>query len=205
MILWVYFWFAKSCSDFSIALDLCNESLRICPFLPASYFSAFTRYAACNHPFESDPYKLFHQDLQAISSTISAILSSLSRPHSLITSLLDIQKAMDRHTNSLRRSDRWPLGLLDETRKGIHADADARAQKSREELRGVACELTYTQQVVAGELAAWQDLHVKLGKRAIRALAERTVVRERDRLEGMTRAMRAITCAKSGSVGIGSR
>lgn len=195
----------KQAADFSTALDLCSESLRTYTFLPASYVSAFTRYAACNHPFESDPYKLFHQDLQAISSTIFAILSSLSRPHSLITSILDIQKAMDRHTNSLRRSDRWPLGLLDETRKGIHADAEARAQKSREELRGVACELTYTQQIVAGELAAWQDLHVKLGKRAIRALAERTVVKERDRLEGMKRALRAITCAKSRHVDTGSK
>ncbi len=179
--------------------------MRTCSFLPRSYASAFTSYAACNHPFESDPYKLFHHDLQAISSTIVAILSSLSRPHSLITSLLNIQRAIDRHTNSLRRSDRWPLGLLDETRKGIHADAEAKAEKSREELRGVACELTYTQQVVAGELAAWQDLHAKLGKRAIRALAERMVVRERDRLEGMKRAMRAITCEKSGSVATGSR
>ena len=112
---------------------------------------------------------------------------------------------MDRHTNSLRRSDRWPLGLLDETRKGIHADAEARAEKSREELRGVACELTYTQQVVAGELAAWQDLHVKDGKRAIRALAERMVVRERDRLEGMKRAIRVITVAKRAHVVPGSR
>ena len=166
--------------------------MRTCTFLPVAHISAIARYAACNHPFESDPSKLFLQDLQAISSTIFAILSSLSRPHSLITSLLTIQKAIDRHTNSLRRSDRWPLGLLDDTRKGVHADAEARAEKSREELRGVACELTYTQQVVAGELAAWQDLHLKLGKRAIRALAERTVVRERDRLEGMKRALRAI-------------
>lgn len=167
--------------------------------------SAFVRYTACNRPVESDPYKLFHQDLHAISSTIFAILSSLSRPHALITSLLKIQKAIDRHTNSLRRSDRWPLGLLDETRKGIHADAEAKAEKSREELRGVACELTSTQQVVAGELAAWQDLHVKLGKRAIRALAERMVVRERDRLEGMKRALRTVTCEKNSPAVTGSR
>ena len=194
-----------SATDFSTALDIGLECLRTCTFLPAAHISAFAGYATCNHPFESDPYKLFLQDLQAISSTIFAILSALSRPHSLITSLLTIQKAIDRHTNSLRRSDRWPLGLLDDTRKGIHADAEAKAEKSREELRDVACELSYTQQVVAGELAAWQDLHVKLGKRAIQALAERTAVRERDRLEGMKRALRAITCETSGSSVGGSR
>ena len=56
----------------------------------------------------------------------------------------------------------------------------------------MSCELRYTQQTVAGELAGWQDLHAKLGKRAIRALAERMVVREKDRLEGMKRAVRGV-------------
>ncbi len=130
--------------------------------------------------------------MQAISSTILAILSSLARPHSLINSFVSIQKAVDRHDSSLRRSDRWPLGLLDETRKGIHADAQDKSEKSREELRTVGCELTYTQQTVAGELAGWQELHVKLGKRAIRAFAERMVVREKDRLECMKRAVREV-------------
>lgn len=130
--------------------------------------------------------------MQAISSTILAILSSLARPHSLINSLVSIQKAVDRHDSSLRRSDRWPLGLLDETRKGIHADAQERVEKSKEELRSVGCELTYTQQTVAGELARWHELHAKLGRRAIRALAERMVVREKDRLESMKRAVRGV-------------
>ena len=56
----------------------------------------------------------------------------------------------------------------------------------------MGCELRYTQQTVAGELAGWQELHAKLGKRAIRALAERMVVREKDRLEGMKRAVRGV-------------
>ena len=130
--------------------------------------------------------------MQAISSSVLAILSSLARPHSLINSLLNIQKAIERHDSSLRRSDRWPLGLLDETRKGIHAEAQEKAEKSREELRIVGCELRYTQQTIAGELAGWQELHAKMGKRAIRALAERMVVREKDRLEGMKRAVRGV-------------
>ena len=56
----------------------------------------------------------------------------------------------------------------------------------------MGCELRYTQQTIAGELAGWQELHAKLGKRAIRALAERMVVREKDRLEGMKRAVRGV-------------
>ena len=74
----------------------------------------------------------------------------------------------------------------------IHAEAQDRAEKSKEELKGVSCELRYTQQTVAGELAGWQDLRAKLGKRAIKALAERMVIREKCRLEGMERALRGL-------------
>lgn len=176
--------------DLAIALDLCTRTLSTFQFLPGTHMTAFARYSNSTRAQECDPYKFFHQDLQAISSTTIGILSSISRPYSLITSLFNIQKAIDRHTSSLRRSDRWPLGLLDETRRGIHAEAQERAEKSKEELRTISCELRYTQQVVAGELAGWQDLHDKMGKRAIRTLAERMIIREKDRLEGMRRAMR---------------
>lgn len=103
-----------------------------------------------------------------------------------------IRKAIDRHASSLRRSDRWPLGLLDETRKGIHAEAQEKAQQSRDELRSVSCELRYTQQTVASELAEWQELHAKLGRRAIRSLAQGMVIRQRDQLDNMKRAMRGV-------------
>lgn len=109
---------------------------------------------------------------------------------------MNIQKTIDRHDTSSRRTDRWPLGLLDETRRGIHADAQGKAEKSRQELHTVGCELSYTQQTVASELAGWQDLHAKLGKRAIRAFAEKMVVREKDRLGGMKRALKGVVDLK---------
>ncbi len=176
----------------SVAFELCERSVSTLAFIPTAYVDAFSRFAVALQLEESDPYKTFHQDLQVITSTILAMLSALSRPHSLIASLQNIQKAIDRHVSSLRRSDRWPLGLLDETRRGIHAEAQERVDQSKEELRGVSCELRYTQQTVAGELAGWQDLHAKLGRRAIKGLAERMVVRERCRLEGMKRAVREL-------------
>lgn len=92
----------------------------------------------------------------------------------------------------MRRSDRWPLGLLDDTRKSIQAEAQEKADKSKEELRTVGCELTYTQQTVASELASWQELHAKMGRRAIRSLAQRMVVKQRDVLANMKRAAREI-------------
>ena len=158
--------------------------------------NAFSRYAMCFQISDSNPYKLFHQDFQAISSSILAILSSLSRPHSLISSLHTTQKALDRHVSSIRRSDRWPLGLLDDTRKNLQAEAQEKTGKSRDELRTIASELSYTQRTVASELASWQDLHARLGRRAIRALAQRMVVKQRDTLDNMKRAMRGVINVK---------
>lgn len=50
--------------------------------------------------------------------------------------------------------------------------------------------MRYTQQVVASELAGWQDLHEKMGRRAIRELAKGMLIREKTTLEGMKRAIR---------------
>ena len=158
---------------------------------PPAYATAFERFAKVMHT-DADPYKAFHQDLQAILSTVLALLSSLSQPHSQIDALHGAQKAAERHRGSLRRSDRWPLGLLDDTRKGIQFDAMEKMEKAEEQARGIARELRYTQQTVASELAAWQDLHEKMAKRSVRRLALAVVVREKDRLAGMRRAMRVI-------------
>ena len=63
---------------------------------------------------------------------------------------------------------------------------------AEEEVSGLRCELGYTQQTVAGELAGWQELHVKLGRRSLVAFVEGMVVREKERLEGMRRAVRGL-------------
>ncbi|CAL8583389.1 hypothetical protein XPA_009013 [Xanthoria parietina] len=179
-------------SDFSIALHLATQAISTLAFLPPTHIHAITTFAATSIPTESDPHKAFHADLTAISATNLAILSSLSRPHTLISQIATATSTLQKHESSLRRSDRWPLGLLDETRKGIHADAAGKVTGTKEELRGLRCELAYTQQTVAGELAGWQELHAKLGKRSVRAFAEGMVVREKERLEGMRRAVRGL-------------
>ncbi|KAI4176561.1 MAG: hypothetical protein LQ346_007851 [Caloplaca aetnensis] len=183
----------RNCNqDFSVALSLASRAISTLAFLPYSHLSALARFTATHQPSESDPFRTFHADVAAISSTNAAILSSLSRPHTLISQMQSTTDALNKHNSSLRRSDRWPLGLLDETRKGIHAEAAAKAQKSKEELRQLGCELRYTQQTVAGELAGWQELHAKLGRRAIKQLAEKMVVIEKDRLDCMKRAVREL-------------
>ena len=82
--------------------------------------------------------------------------------------------------------------MFDDTRKGIHADTQEKVDNEQDELLTVGSELRYTQQTVASELAGWQDLHAKLCKKAIREYAERMVIREKDRLERMRRAIRGV-------------
>lgn len=179
-------------SDLHDAAKLASSALSTLTYLPESHVTAFTRYAKTLAQTEMSPLTGFYYNMHAISTTTSAILAALARPANLIGSIAATQKAVDRHTLSLRRNDRWPLGLLDDTRHRMQRDAGDKADRSRTELEVLGKELRYTQQTVAGELAAWQEERVRMGRRACREIASRMVVAERDRLEGMRRALRCL-------------
>jgi hypothetical protein len=162
------------------------------PYLPKCHVDALASYALTMAPTNSNPYITFHGTYLALQSTIQALLSALSRPPSLITQISQARKAVERNYSSMSRSARWPLGLLDETRQRMNDEKEEKARRSQEEVDNLSRELRYTQQVVAGELAGWQDLHEKMGKRAIREFARGMVVQERMRLEGMLRGLRRL-------------
>ncbi len=178
--------------DLSDAQALSARAIGTLSFLPPSHINAFNRYSTTLQPNESSPCVTFLSDMHSISSTILAILSSLARPHSLINTMNLTSKAIDRHLGSLRRSDRWPLGLLDDTRNKIHQEAAEKVEKSQRELATLGSELRYTQQTVASELAGWQDLHEKMGKRVVKAFVRKMVIGEKARLECMRRAVRGV-------------
>lgn len=75
----------------------------------------------------------------------------------------------------------------------MNEEKEDKARRAKEEEEGLGRELRYTQQVVAAELAGWQDLHGKMGRRAIRELAKAVLTKERAALEGMKRAMRKLS------------
>ncbi|KAI7116545.1 hypothetical protein KC352_g34015 [Hortaea werneckii] len=105
------------------------------------------------------------------------------------------QRNIDRANGSVSRSNRWTpnIGLFEDAKKATATEAWEKAAKARAELDSLGCELRYTQQTVASELAAWQDEHVRAGKAMLRKFAKDNITRERARLEGMRRAMREIT------------
>lgn len=179
-------------SDLFDATKLSNTALSSLTFLPEAHLRALDRYTKTLAQSEASPVSGFYYNMHAISSTINAILTALNRPSTLIASMSSTQKAVDRHSLSMRRSDRWPLGLLDDARSRMQRDAQEKMERASEELSGLGRELRYTQQVVAQELASWQENRVDMGRRALKELARKMVVTERARLESMRRAVRAL-------------
>jgi hypothetical protein len=71
-------------------------------------------------------------------------------------------------------------------------EKEDRVRKQEEERNDLGKELRYTQQVVASELAGWQEWRQRVIRGAVRDLVRGMVVTERARLEGMQRALRKL-------------
>jgi len=183
-------------SDLTEAAKLANTAIHTLNFLPQQHLEALNRYTKTLIQSEASPLVGFYYNMHAISSTINAILTALNRPSTLINSMSATQKMVDRHHLSMRRSDRWPLGLLDDARSRMQRDAQEKMEKSADELNGFGKELRYTQQVVAGELASWQESRVEWGRSTLREFARKMVVSEKARLESMRRAVRELRVGK---------
>lgn len=171
---------------------LLHRAVSTLPFLPSAYTTAFETYVRALSPTTANPYSTFHLSLLAMQSTIDAILTALTRPPRLINQMNIAKKTVDKNFSSISRSTRWPLGLLDDTRQRLNEEREERARAGQAEVDDLSRELRYTQQTVAAELAGWQDMHERMGRRAIRELARGMVVVEKMRLEGMRRALRKL-------------
>ncbi|KAH8650159.1 VPS9 domain-containing protein [Xylariales sp. PMI_506] len=179
-------------NDLYDATTILQKQVSKLTFLPSTHQSAFEMYLRTLLPSQSSPTQIFHGTLLAIQSTMIAVLASLSRPPQLVGQIQASRRAVERSYNSLNRSTRWPLGLLDDTRQRMNEEKEEKAREKLKEADEIGRELRYTQQVVAGELAGWQDMHERMGRRAIREFARGMVIMERDRLDGLKRALRKL-------------
>lgn len=186
--------------DLYDATALLSKQVSNLAFLPQTYISAIEAYTRNLCPQASLPSTTLHSSLLALQSTIAAMLAALARPPQLVAQIVSTRKSIERSYNSLSRSTRWPLGLLDETRQRMNEEKEERAKEKVKEVEEIGRELRYTQQVVAGELAGWQEMHEKMARRAIREYARGMVVQERCRLEGLRRAIRRLKEVNPGPV-----
>ncbi len=177
-------------ADLYDAAALLQRGVATLTFLPQQHVLGLETYVRTLAPTQSSPHAMFHSSLLAIQSTIEAILVALSQPSKLVGQINASKRQMERSYSSMSRSTRWPLGLLDDTRQRLNEEREERARVSQVEAETLSKELRYTQQTVAGELAGWQEMHERIGKRAIRELARGMLVQERTRLDGIRRALR---------------
>lgn len=178
--------------DFYDAAGEVSREVANLAFVPQTHISAFEAYVYTLIPPQSNPSYLFHNSFLAVQSTIQAMLTSLSRPPQLVNQIVSCRKAIERNYNSVSRSTRWPLGLLDETRQRINEEREEKARRAQTEVDTLSKELRYTQQTVASELAGWEEMHERMGRKAIREFAKGMLILERERLQGLRRAQRKL-------------
>ena len=192
--------------DFTDAHKMANKAIGSLKFLEQSgHIAALNKFSEAVAPNESHPHTRFVEDLRDIQASLAGVLTALDRPKQIISDMANLRKQVDRHMISLRRSDRWPLGLLDETRSRIHEEAAEKVRKVKEEYHTKACELRWTQGIAAAELAAFHELREKMVKKAVRALAQKSILAEKARLEAMKRAIRGIMPEGKARVGPSAR
>ncbi|CAK7216746.1 hypothetical protein SBRCBS47491_002932 [Sporothrix bragantina] len=179
-------------ADIRDAAALLSREVALIAFLPATHISAMEVYARSLVVPQANAYMHFRAAFLAIQSSVEAILTALGRPPRLILQIQATRKQAEREYQSLSRSTRWPLGLLDDARQRLKEEREERARQSEAASEDLSRELRFTQQTVAAELAGWQDMHERIGRRAIRDLVRSMVVQEQDRLNVMQRALRCI-------------
>ncbi|KAK0656625.1 hypothetical protein B0T16DRAFT_315426 [Cercophora newfieldiana] len=180
------------CNDLYDASQILSKAIGSLAFLPPSHVSAFEIYVHHLAPSQSSPHAAFFATFLALFANVEAVLKALARPPQTIARITAIRREAERNYNSLNRSSRWPLGLLDDTRQRMNEEREEKARKNERDAEMLCRELRYTQQTVASELAGWRDMHERMGRKAIRDLARGMVTVERMRLEGIKRALRRV-------------
>ncbi|KAI0204931.1 hypothetical protein F4808DRAFT_315283 [Astrocystis sublimbata] len=183
---------AVTANDIYDAACLVSRIVPKLAFLPHTHISAVETYISTLAPAATSPPQILHTSVLALQSTIQALLAALLRPPTLISRINIASEAIKRNYNSVSRSTRWPLGLLDETRQRINEEKEEKARRGQMELEELSKELRYTQQTVASELAGWQVMHERMGKQAIRDYARGMLILEKERLQGIKRALRKL-------------
>lgn len=193
----------NSTSDMADAVSLCSSVLSTLQeptnALPKSYIEAFTRYGTCLSTSSSDSSPLLHYlaALTAIDNTTAAILTSLSRPLSLMSDLTSTNRTIARSRSSLLSSSlprKFNINLpgFEESRQKSARDLEQKIGDGEVESARLAREVSWNKDVVVGELAGWTTWREKVGREAIRAFVKNTLVREKERGKRMERCLRSV-------------
>jgi ankyrin repeat protein len=190
-------------SDLADAVMICSSVLATLReptnALPISHIEAFSRYASYLSTSRSDssPLLQYLAALSSIDNTTAAILNSLSRPLSIMSSLSSTNRQVARSRSSLLSSSlprKFNLNLpgFEESRQKSARDLEQKIRDGESESNSLAKELSWNKDVVVGELAGWTSWREKVGRDAIRAFVKDTLVREKERGKRLERCLRSV-------------
>jgi small subunit ribosomal protein S11 len=190
-------------SDLADAVMLCSSALATLReptnALPVSHIEAFARYATYLSTSRSDssPLLQYIAALSSVDNTTAAILESLSRPLSLMSSLSSTTRNISRSRSSLLSSSlprKFNLNLpgFEESRQKSVRDLEKKIRDGESEATRLAKEVSWNKDVVVSELAGWTSWREKVGRDAIRAFVKDTLVREKERGKRLERCLRSV-------------
>ncbi|KAJ2903339.1 hypothetical protein MKZ38_010090 [Zalerion maritima] len=182
---------AVATADLHDAATLLTRAVSTLPFLPPGHITALETWVRTLDLTQANPHATLHSTFLALQSTVQALLFALAKPPAIITQIKTAKRTVERNYHSLARGSRWPLGLLDNQARADEEKRE-RARQGQAEVDNLGKELRYSQQVVASELAGWQEMHERIGRRALNQFARGMLTMERVRLEGIRRALRVL-------------
>lgn len=200
--------FQNSASDLADAVTLCSSVLSTLKeptnALPQSHVEAFARYGSYLSTSSSDssPLLQYLAALTSMDNTTAAILTSLSRPLSLMSNLSSTNRNISRSRSSLISSSlprKFNINLpgFEESRQKSVRDLEQKIQDGEIQSTRLAKEVSWNKDVVVGELAGWTTWREKVGRDAIRAFVKDTLVREKERGKRLERCLHSVQDLKS--------
>ncbi|KAI2033429.1 hypothetical protein LOZ52_003504 [Ophidiomyces ophidiicola] len=188
-------------TDLADAISMCAYAMSSLQpptnILPQLHIDAMNRFAAsyASSSHDSTPLTQFLASLTSSHTTTAAMLDSLSRPGTLISSLNSSTRSLARShsslaSNSLPRKFNFPG--LEESRQRSMREQEQKIKELNLEVEQMGREIAWNKDVVVGELAGWTDWRGKVGKAAIREFVKTTLVREKERAKRMERCLRGL-------------
>jgi small subunit ribosomal protein S11 len=196
--------YVQAQADLAEALSLCAVAFASlgppATTLPRVHVDTFIKFASVMHTEPaSSPLATFVLSFASLHSTIAAVQSALLKPSTLINQINSTQRALEKNKSSLANNSTPRKGLMninfpgsEESRAKTVRDTEEKILQAGLDIERFGKELRYTQEVVVGELAGWTTWREQWGREEIKRLARDVVVKERERLKCMQRALRAL-------------
>ncbi len=199
--------YVQAHADLAESLSLCAVAFATlghpAATLPKQHVDGFLKFASLMHTEPaSSPLQNYVCSLQSFQSTIVAVQSALLKPSALIDRITATQKAVEKDRSNLANNSIPRKGLLKNVNLPFPGTEESRLKAMRDTEKKIldrgalvermGRELRYTNEIVVGELAGWNDWRERWGQEEMKRVVRLTVVREKERLRAMVRALRAV-------------